>query len=127
MFDFRPSFGGILVAVIIGVVSTLLFGGSVPAAFFAGAVRGGIEASGRNFGKGIVEFLQGNHEENSSSSHAVYALPAPGHGGWCGTDPNNSVRCCNDTSYRLTIQYWGPTSPYSGVNGVKFSYGCYRV
>ena|ERR1043166_9272603 len=46
------------------------------------------------------------------SLHSVYASAAPGYPSYCGTEPNGSIRCCNDTTRRLTLVYFGNDSPY---------------
>jgi hypothetical protein len=63
-------------------------------------------------------------EEGRENTHAVFAPHVTGNPQYCGQNPNDEVKCCNDRSRQLAIQYEGPLSPYN-YSGIHFREYCY--
>ena len=127
-FGIPPSLRNAIVWIVVSVALTILLGGGA-GSLVMGIARGGLEASGVEIGKSLVESgkvvgarLFDLLEANRAS--AMYARPTDDHRSWCGVDPNQETYCC-DTGRRLVIEYWGDLSPYSGHAGIKYRRLCY--
>ena len=63
----------------------------------------------------VTEWVQRQRAEadwRAANTHYVLAPKAQGYGYSCGIAPDAIVKCCNNTSQQLVVQYVGNHSPY---------------
>lgn len=66
---------------------------------------------------------QANREWRLANTHDLYAPKVEGEDPWCGALPDGEIRCCDDNSQNLVVEYVGSQSPYDNLN-VKYSFDC---
>jgi hypothetical protein len=128
---FWKSFGAVILLLI-----GLLFGESPLGPVIIGIVEGAMNIEfrrelGREVGqtardqlKSWVAEQQRIAKQRSENTHAVFASRITGYPQYCGRNPNDEIKCCNDHSTQLAIQYEGALSPYEYAD-VQFREYCY--
>lgn len=129
MDDVPQSLRNAILWLVISAILTAVFGGGM-GSLVGGVAKGSLEAVGVEIGKSLVDEgkVLGKKIADALKANrlkAVYASPTNDYRAWCGIDPNHETLCCNDTSRRLVIEYWGGTSPYAGYAGIQFRHACY--